>query len=316
MINRRLLRIKALQIIYAFFNKKDVSLQQAEKELLQSIEKTYDLFFFLILILDSLTNQAEKIIDIRMNHKIQTDEDKNPNLKFVNNRVIHLLTNNTQFLHHVNERRITWANEPELMKLIFNKLTETQEYDEYMHGLGEDNFEADRKFVKFIFSDFLYNCQDLYSSLEDKSIYWNYEIDSTIFIIKDIIKKLKEDKPTSFVVPPIFKKEDDKDFVKKLLRGAILNSKEYETIITEQIVNWDYERILKTDKLILSLAISEIIDFESIPVKASMNEYIEIAKHFGSEKSGGFINGVLDKIVNSLKKNNKFSKTGRGLKND
>lgn len=301
--------------MYAFFNKTDISLQQAEKELLQSVEKSYDLFLYIILILNDLRNYAEKIIDLRMNRQLSTKQDKNPNTKFINNKAIKLIGQNNKFLDKITQCGISWANEPELIKKIYNELVETELYQQYMET-ATGNFEEDKNFTNFVLNEILYNSTDLYTTLEDKSIYWNYEIDFTITYITELIDKIKEDNIGSFHIPNVYKKDDDQDFVKTLLRKSILNSKEYEEIISSQIVNWDYERILKTDKMILTLAIAEIIEFNTIPVKVSMNEYIEIAKQFGTEKSGAFINGVLEKIVHNLSENKKFEKIGRGLINE
>jgi N utilization substance protein B len=312
MINRRLLRIKALQIIYAFYNKPDISLQQAENELLQSIEKTYDLYFLLISIIEEVKEYAQKIIDYRLSKNIKTEEDKNPSLKFVRNNIITQITINDTLLQKIKERKLSWKENPELIKKLYLNLTESDEFIQYM-SKPESDFEEDKKIIQFFYSEIIYNSKDLYSVLEEQSIYWNYEIDFTIDMVLKSLDKIVEGKFKNFVIKDIYKKEDDLDFVKILLRKTIIKGKEYEKIISDNIINWEFERVLKTDRLILMLAISEIIEFKSIPVKVSFNEYIEIAKQFGSEKSGSFINGVLEKIIAYLREENKFEKTGRGL---
>jgi N utilization substance protein B len=312
MINRRLLRIKALQIIYAFYNKPDISLQQAENELLQSIEKTYDLYFLLISIIEEVKEYAQKIIDYRLSKNIKTEEDKNPSLKFVRNNIITQITINDTLLQKIKERKLSWKENPELIKKLYLNLTESDEFIQYM-SKPESDFEEDKKIIQFFYSEIIYNSKDLYSVLEEQSIYWNYEIDFTIDLVLKSLDKIVEGKFKNFVIKDIYKKEDDLDFVKILLRKTIIKGKEYEKIISDNIINWEFERVLKTDRLILMLAISEIIEFKSIPVKVSFNEYIEIAKQFGSEKSGSFINGVLEKIIAYLREENKFEKTGRGL---
>ncbi len=312
MISRRLLRIKALQILYAFFNKKDISLQTAEKELFHSIDKAEELFHYLLLLIIDIADYEDKIIQLRKNRITASDEDKNPNLRFTENRVIEQIRENEDFKSFLNYKKLSWVNHSDLIKKIHKQLIESEEFQEYM-AIEENTYRNDKRIVKFLYSEILYNCEDLYANLEEQSIYWNDDIDFTINMIVKLIKAFKKNKISSVSIPKQYKQNDDKEFVRDLLIKTIFNHKKYEKIITEKIVNWDFERIAFIDKLILMLAISEIVEFSSIPVKVSFNEYIDIAKNYSSEKSGKFINGVLDKIIKHLEEEKLFEKRGRGL---
>ncbi len=312
MFNRRVLRTKVLQVLYASYKKDENSLKKPENELLFSIQRSYDLLFFIILLLEDVTAYANKITDIRKNKQVATSQDRNPNLKFINNRVTKILTENEIYIKHINENKLSWDNSPELIRKIYKILEESEVFDIYMNQ-KDDNFRNDKRIIQFFFSEILYNCKELYSTLEEQSIFWISEIDFVIIKLTHIIDNIKRGRPETVKFPEMFKKEDDKEFVVNLLRNTLVNTQEYTQIVKEKVLNWDVKRIADTDMIILLTAISEIIKFPSIPINVTFNEYIEIAKIFGSEKSGVFVNGILDKIIKHLDKEKKFVKTGRGL---
>ncbi|NPA67254.1 MAG: transcription antitermination factor NusB [Chlorobi bacterium] len=312
MLNRRVLRIKVLQIIYASLKKEIGSLQKAENELFFSIQKTYDLYWYLLLLTEEITAYAAKIADIRKNKKFATEKEKNPNPKFINNRITKLIAENETFRNKINEKKLSWDKHPELIKKIYRILEESEVFNKYLYE-KDDNFRNDKRIIKFIFSELLFNCKELYASLEEDSIFWTNDIDYVLLKITYTIDNIKNNRPETLIFPEIFKKEDDKEFVKTLLRNTLVNKNEYLEIIEKNVVNWDIERIADFDKVVLITAISEIIKFPSIPVKVSFNEYIELAKMFGTPKSGSFINGILDKIIKYLTEKEMFIKTGRGL---
>ena len=301
--------------IYSSYKKDENSVKKPENELLFSIQKTYELFWYLILLLDDIAIYANKISDIRKAKKFATEQEKNPDFKFINNRVIKLLTTNEVYIKHINELKLSWSNQPELIRKLFQILEESDVYDIYINK-KDDSFRNDKRIIQFFFYDLLYNSEDFYSSLEEQSIFWVNDIDFIITKITHVIDNIKKDQSDSLKFPEPFKKEDDKDFVIDLLRNTLIYTEEYTDIINKNIVNWDVDRIADTDRIVLLTAISEIIKFPSIPVKVTFNEYIEIAKTFGSDKSGGFINGILDKIIKHLEQEKLFKKTGRGLINN
>jgi len=312
MLNRRVLRIKVLQVAYAQLKKESNSLQQAENELLFSIQKTYNLYWYLLLLLEDLTAYAEKITDIRKSKKFASDEEKNPNLKFINNRVTRLISQSEFYQHQINEKKISWNNRPELIKKIYKTLEDSDIFKIYLFE-KDDNFRNDKRILKFIFSELLFNCKELYTVLEEESIFWINDIDFILTKLTHTIDNIKNNQPESLVFPETFKQPEDKEFTINLLRNTLIHTEEYTKIIENNVVNWDIDRIADFEKIVLITAVSEIIKFPSIPVNVTFNEYIELAKLFGTEKSGSFINGILDKIISYLKKEKLFVKTGRGL---
>jgi N utilization substance protein B len=314
MLNRRVLRIKVLQILYASYKKDDNSLKKPENELILSIEKSYELFWLLIMLLDDVTIHAQKISDIRKQKKFATDLEKNPNLRFIENRITKQISTHEEYLKKVNELKISWSQYPELISKIYQTLEKTEVYDIYMNK-KDDSFRNDKRIIQFFYSDLLYNSEDLFQSLEEMSIFWIHDIDYILTKITHIIDNIKKEKAESLKFPNIFKKEDDKEFVVNLLHNTLMHTNEYTEIIHKNIVNWDVDRIADTDRIVLLTAISEIVKFPSIPVNVTFNEYIEIAKMFGSDKSGSFINGILDKIIKYMEQNKLFKKSGRGLIN-
>lgn len=312
MISRRVLRAKVLQNLYSFFTKKDISIQESEKELYFSISKTYDLYIYLLLLSIEVKARAEKIIEIRKNKNIISEEDANPNTRFINNRVIAQIEDNENFIKFLNQKRMSWVEYPELVKKIYHTLIESDFYSEYMNS-PEDNYQNDKELLLFLFSEVFYNCEELYTNLEEQSVFWNDDVDFVIQTIIGSIEHFKEAK-TKIILTKKYRKSDDEEFVSKLLHKSIHRNKEIENIIREQIENWDYDRMGFLDKLILIMAITEVLEFKNIPVKASINEYIELAKKYGSTKSASFINGVLDKIVKYLQTEKMFEKEGQGLK--
>jgi transcription antitermination protein NusB len=312
MVSRRLLRIKTLQICYAYLKSDGQSINQAEKELFFSIQKSYDLYHYLILLILDVADYAESRIDLARKKRIPTQEDLNPNTKFIDNRLIKLLKKNTDLKIYLNEQKLSWVNYPELVKSLYNEIRESEVYNKYMSSEIK-GFNEDKKFVSDIFAKVLTNFEPLYQNLEEQSIFWNDDADFVIGMILKSLRAFKAASDENVRLMPLFKNEDDREFVKRLFRKAILNHKENEELISTFIKNWDVERVAFMDVVVMSLAVSELKEFSEIPVKVSLDEYIEIAKYYSTQKSNVFINGILDKIVEHLKKEGKIKKVGRGL---
>jgi len=312
MISRRLLRIKTLQICYAYFKSSGQSINQAEKELFFSIQKSYDLYHYLLLLIIDVVDYAESRIELARNKRMPTNEDLNPNTRFVDNRLVNLLRENSDLEKYLNVQKLSWVKSPELIKNLYNEIRESDVYKNYLDS-DKSGFKEDRKLISDIYSKVIVNFEPLYQNLEEQSIFWNDDVD---FVISMIIKSLRSFKASSdenVKLMPLYKNEEDRDFVKRLFRKAILNHKENEELISKFIKNWDVERVAFMDIVVMSLAISEMIEFNEIPVKVSLDEYIEIAKYYSTQKSNIFINGILDKIVEHLKNEGKIKKIGRGL---
>jgi len=312
MVSRRLLRIKTLQICYAYLKSSEQSINLAEKELFFSIQKSYDLYHYLILLILDVVNFAESRIELAKQKQIPAQEDLNPNTKFIDNKLIRLLNDNLELKKYLNEQKLSWVNYPELIKNLYKQIRESELYENYM-SLDSKGYNEDKKFISDVYSKIIINFEPLYQNLEEQSIFWNDDIE---FVIGMIIKSLRSFKASSdenVKLMPLFKNEEDKDFVKRLFRKTVLNHKENEELISKFIKNWDVERIAFMDIIVMSLAITEMTEFSEIPVKVSLDEYIEIAKFYSTQKSNIFINGILDKIVEYLKKEGRIKKVGRGL---
>ncbi|MCX6301809.1 MAG: transcription antitermination factor NusB [Bacteroidia bacterium] len=312
MISRRLLRIKALMAFYAFNRREDNDLARAEKELMFSIEKTYNLYHYLMLLVMELSDISSEKIDQARQKKIPFPEDLNPNLRFVNNRVIAQLRKNLEFQKYVSANKLSWVNFSHIVRLLYTKMITWDVYEGYMNS-PENNYQMDKKFVLRLVNDLLANSEDLANCLEEQSIYWNDDMEYVIIMIEKTLKKFKADSGEKTALIPLFKNEEDENFVKILFTKAVLNTQKGSELIDNNTTNWELERIALMDILVMRLAITEILEFPEIPVKVTLNEYIEIAKYYCTSKSSTFVNGILDNIVKEIREKGLFNKFGRGL---
>jgi N utilization substance protein B len=312
MISRRLLRIKALMVLYAFNRREDDDVALAEKELMFSIGKTYDLYHYLLLLVLEVADIASEKIDQALQKRMPTHEDLNPKRRFVDNQVISQLRQNKAFNDFLSSRKLSWANYPHIPRLMYNKMIAWDKYDEYMSAEVQ-GYASDRKFVISLVTKLFADSEDLESNFEEQSIYWNDDTEYVMVMIEKTLKKFKADSGNNAFMMPLFKNQEDEDFVKILFRKAILHSKQYSELIDKNTTNWEVERIALMDILVMQLAITEIIEFQEIPVKVTLNEYIEIAKYYCTSKSSTFVNGILDNIVKEIREKGLFEKTGKGL---
>jgi N utilization substance protein B len=312
MISRRLLRIKALMALYALNRRDDNDLVQAEKELMFSIARTYDLYHYILLLIEELSDIAMEKIDLALRKKMPTYEDLNPNRRFADNPVIIQIRNNKDLNDFVTSRKISWVNSQDITRTMFNKMLAWEPYTEYMKA-EKSNYSADKKFISSLVTDFFVASDDLISGLEEQSIFWNDDLEYVSAMIDKTIRKFKNDTEGGNSLMPLYKNEDDEQYVKTLFRKTVLRTKECSEIINRNTTNWEVERIALMDILVMQLAITEIIEFQEIPVKVTLNEYIEIAKYYCTSKSSTFVNGILDKVVRELRDNGTFRKSGRGL---
>ncbi|BEG99137.1 transcription antitermination factor NusB [Bacteroides sedimenti] len=307
MINRVLIRLKIVQIVYAYYQNGNKNLDTAEKELFFSLSKAYDLYNYLLLLMIELTNFAHKRIDAAKNKLVPSQEDLAPSMKFVKNKFIAQLEVNKQLTEFSSNQKRTWGNDPEFIKDLFDKIFNSDIYKDYMKS-EESSYSEDRELWRKIYKSFIMNNESLDQILEDQSLYWNddKEIVDT-FVIKTI-KKFEEKQGASQKLLPEFKDEEDQEFARRLFRRSILNEDYYRHLISENTKNWDLDRVAFMDVIIMQIALAEILSFPNIPISVSLNEYVEIAKLYSTSKSGSFINGTLDGIVNQLKKDGKLTK--------
>jgi len=312
MISRRIIRTKVLQVLYAYYSSEERSINNTEKELFFCIHKTYDLYHYLLALVIEIADYAEGRIELKQNKHLPTLEDLNPNTKFVNNLFIQQLRTNRHLNAYLNQTKLSWVNNRELIKELFLIMTESEIYESYISNENPSYIE-DRKFIEKIFNKIFLVSEELYEVLEEQSIYWNDDIEFVISVIIKTIKQFNESTDPDHSLMPLYKDDEDRDFAKNLFRKAILNHDELQGLIKVHSSNWDVDRIAFMDILMMQLAITEFLYFPSIPTKVTMNEYIELSKFYSTEKSRNFINGILDKTLKDLKKEGKINKAGRGL---
>lgn len=305
MVNRTLLRIKTVQIVYSFYQNGNNNLATCEKELLFSIQKSYELYNYLLYLSVCLTDMAKKRIEAGKNKMLPSYEELHPNTKFIDNRFIAQLSQNPSLLAYVDERKLTWNED--FLKSMFEKITASELYNTYMSSTASD-YEEDREFWKKIYKKLILVDESLEALLEEESLYWNDDLHIIGTFVLKTIKQFDPENGLDQSLLPMFKEEEDRRFVCHLMRTAINCSDEFRSMISENIRNWDFDRIALMDIVIMQIALAEIMEFSTIPVNVTMNEYLEIAKTYSTEKSSTFINGVLDSILAKLKKENKLDK--------
>jgi N utilization substance protein B len=307
MINRILLRIKVIQILYSYYKGDNQGIEKAEAELFFSIEKAYDLYFYLLLLVDELTTYAKDRIDKKRQAFTANFKDKNPSVIFVKNRFASQLAMNKELQLRAEKQKISWSNHKELIKALYEEIINSEIYAKYMES-GENSYQKDKEVWRMIFKKIFPVNETLDNELEDISIYWNDDTEIVLSFILKTIKLFEEDNGENQPLLGMFKDDEDRDFVRELFRNAIYNEAEYRNLIQEQSKNWEIDRLAFMDSIIMQAALSEICSFPSIPINVTINEYIEISKYYSTDKSSIFINGILDSIVGKLRKDNKIIK--------
>ncbi len=311
MINRRLIRIKVLQVLYSSTKKQENnSISAVDTELFHSINKFYDLYLMLFLLLEELTNIETQKIEIRAN-SLSGKKYESSNVKLSDNELIKKIVASSELHEYKESRKLNWKAYSDFLSQLYNDLINSDLYSNYVN-LETHSYADDKKFITEFYSEFLINYDSFHEFLEDSSIYWNDDLDFAVLMILKNFDFVKA-KKTSIKLFPLFKNEDDRDYARNLMRKTLINQTKLLEIIQENTSNWDIGRIAAIDLLILQIAITELFEFSSIPVKVTMNEYIEIAKYYSTQKSNVFINGVLDKVIKKYKVSGGIRKTGRGL---
>ncbi len=303
MINRILIRTRIVQIVYAWYQNTNKDLRIAEKELLFGLQKSYDLYYYLLLLMVELTKVYNTRIEARRNKYLPTDEDLNPNIRLVENKFIQQLSQNNQFNKYLNKSPMSWSEHEAFVKNLLDEILASDAYAEYSNT-SKTNYNADKEFWRKIFKQFIYNNEKLDEILEDESIFWNDDIEIVQTFVMKSIKQFSEENGENQRLLPMFKDDEDRQFALKLLHDTILNEQKYRQLIEYHTEKWDFDRIAFMDMIIMQIALAEIHTFETIPTSVSLNEYIEIAKSYSTSKSGTFVNGILDAIVADLRKNN------------
>jgi len=298
--------------LYALNRREDDDIELAEKELFFSIGKTYDLYHYLLLLVIEVADIAAEKIEQARQKKIPTPEDLNPDTKFIDNRVIDQLRRNKSLNSYISSKKLSWSNFRHIPRLMYNKMIAWDMYQEYMKP-DIQGYASDKKFVINLVTRLFAESEDLESNLEEQSIYWNDDTEYVAVMIEKTLKKFKPEYGEKAGMMPLFKNIEDEDFVKILFRKAVLHTRNNSELIDRNTTNWEIERIALMDILVMQLAITEIMEFPEIPVKVTLNEYIEIAKYYCTSKSSTFVNGILDNIVKEIREKGLFTKTGKGL---
>ena len=311
MISRRMLRIKAIKALYAHLKSDADSLMASEKTLVASIDKTYDLYFLMLSLIVELAHYAEQRQELARKKQLPTYEDLNPNRKFVENSVIRLIDSSDAVNDYLAAHKLSWAKYPELIKTLFSQLEQTEYYKAYM-SRAERSFRDDLALITEFYTNELESSEILEDVLDEMSILWNDDLGFALIMVTRTLSNMRPSH-TDVKVLPKFKSEEDLDFAMQLFEKASLGYADNLLYIEKFTRNWDVERIAFMDNLIMATAVAELITFPSIPVKVTLDEYIEIAKFYSTASSSTFINGVLDKVVASLQEEGRIQKSGRGL---
>ncbi len=302
MISRRLIRIRVMQTFYSYYQEGIDSVEKAERQLLESLDKTYDLYFYLISLILEVINYGKWKIEHGKQKFLPTYEDLHPNTKFVDNQLAEQLRENLHYNEQIRRIPYNWNDEAdrELIKKIYEKLQQAEFYKEYMSS-DERSYSADKKILIQFVEDILYNCDDLYDNLEEKNIHWGDGVDYVLVMIVKTLQRFSIGDDLRKQLLPKFRSSGDLLFAKSLLTMGIMRRTQYLQILEDQIANWDVSRLAKIDIILLILAIHELLYIEDIPEKVTLDEYIDIAKYYSTERSPAFINGILDKLVKKFK---------------
>lgn len=318
MLSRRHLRIKVMQALYAHFQTEDSNVIAGEKKLIENIESIYDLYVYLLSALIEINDVARNMMEDARQKFLPTESDINPKTRFVNNQFIAQLDSNRDLKKHINRLKINWSDNHDVFRKIFLNFRETQDYKTYLDSPSTD-YKEDKELVVKLLTNALLGSDPFVSIIEEKNLFWIDDMDTAVMMVLKTIKKWSVNTDEFKQLPPLMISPDEegedliRDFVIKLYRKTIVNSNEYSELISKYAANWEFERIAVLDVVLFKMALAELIEFPFIPVKVTINEYIEISKEYSTPKSRQFINGLLDRLSIDLKKEGKIRKTGRGL---
>jgi len=306
MINRELIRTKIVQLTYAYYQNGSKNIETAEKELLFSLSKAYDLYNYLLALIVGLTHESRRHLEVAQS-RAQREGTEMPSQRFAYNRFALQLEENKMLNDFMETQKQNWNDEPEFLNKLFLQITESQIYKDYMAS-DEDSYAADRELWRKLYRTLIENNADLDALLEEQSLYWNDDKEIVDTFVVKTIKRFDEKNKASQELLPEYDNEEDKDYARKLFRASIMNADEYQRLMSEASRNWDFSRLAYMDIVIMQIAIAEILTFPSIPISVTINEFVEIAKLYSTPRSAGYINGMLDAIARHM------IETGRCMK--
>ena len=318
MLNRRILRIKAFKVLYSSVLAGNMSLSQAESQLEISCEATRDLYIYMLGIISPLTKIAKDRIEAAKAKFNPTEEEKNPNMKFAENALAVLIDSDQDFQKVFKKKKFDWSQYDLLLKKVMTSVASKEYFAEYMAS-PERSLAEDCKLFTRIYEEEFEDCVELEKLLEDKSLYWNDDLAYSLTWCCKTLKNLAKGESWSLI--PLYQSEmlkgdgveSDKFFVRKLLQASFAGYEKYSAMVAESVTGWEKERLFSTDVVLISMGLAEAVSFPTIPVKVTMNEYVEISKFYGTPKSRSFVNGLLDKLVQQLANEGQINKDGKGL---
>ena len=313
MLNRRHLRIKALQNIFAWHLADRKDIKGDLKILMQSIDSVYEMYILMLSLLVEVTEYTANDAADRANKFLKKEEDINPNLKLLNNKFSVMLQQNPQYLAATKKYNVDWSFDPEIRKTIYSSLKVSKEYAEYLAS-PDETLESSKDIIKYIFRKIILKNQGILQVFEEKFINWQVDHEVMKGMVAKTLKNFNSDDPSENKLTEISADwPEDSKFVQDLFVHTLQNDSKYQELIAERTKNWESERIALMDTILMKMAICELMNFPSIPVKVTINEYLDLSKDYSTPKSNSFINGILDKILGDLQKSNSIKKVGRGL---
>ena len=307
MINRVLIRLKVIQIVYAYYKNSGKSLKAAEDEVFFSLSKAYDLYNQLLLLMTAVTHYAADRVSFLSMKLRPTESDLNPNLKFVNNRFIAQLENNQQLIKFAEKSKFSWVDNSDLLRRLLDTIEASDIYKEYMAQEGS-SYEEDKELWRKLYKAFIVENEELDALLEEQSLYWNDDKSIVDTFVMKTIKRFEEEEGEFQQLLPEYKDVADMEYARRLFKSAVVNAEEYRALMGDSSKNWDMSRLAFMDVVIMQVALAELINFDDIPLSVTLNEYVEIAKCYSTAKSGSFVNGLLDSIAKKLRESGKLNK--------
>jgi N utilization substance protein B len=298
MINRELIRIKIVQLTYAYYQNGTKNLDNAEKELLFSLSKAYDRYNYMLLLIIALTHEEHERVDLLVK-RAEREGTEAPSDKFICNKFVSQLESNKMLNEFCEQQKLTWSNDVEVLRKLCMQIEQSAIYNDYMSN-NDNSYDADRDLWVKIYKQIIEDSEDLNQILEEKSLYWNDDKEVVDTFVLKTIKRFEEANKDDQQLLPEFKDDDDRDFALKLFRSTIINADQYQRYMSETSRNWDFSRLAYMDVIIMQIAIAEMLNFPNIPISVTINEYVELAKVYSTPRSGAYINGMLDAIARYL----------------
>ncbi len=298
MINRKLIRVKIVQLTYAYYQNGHHNMDTAEKELLFSLSKAYDLYNYLLGLIVAITQEERRRVDIAT-RRAEREGTETPSQRFAFNKFATQLEENKQLNLFMEDKKMSWENDVEAVRKLCDQIEQSPLYQEYMMSDAED-YETDRELWRRIYRTLIQGNEDLDAILEEKSLYWNDDKEIVDTFVLKTIKRFDPANKADQELLPEYDDTEDREYALKLFRSTILNADTYQRYMSETSRNWNFSRLAYMDVVLMQIAIAEMLTFPNIPISVTINEYVDLAKLYSTPKSGGYINGMLDAIARHL----------------